>query len=65
MHTTKDSFISLKKNTIHIHIPVDDNVSQVIVNDYLKTLFGNKIVGIRGTGEDNTTVLKSLNYVKI
>lgn len=65
MHTEKDSLISLDKNTIHIHIPLDDNVSQVIVNDYLKTLFGNKMVGIRGTSGNNITVLKSLNYVEI
>ena len=65
MHTEKDSLILLDKNTIHIHIPIDDNVSQVMVNDYLKTLFGNKTVGIRRTSKDTISVLKSLNYVEI
>ena len=65
MHTEKDSFVSLDKNTIHIRVSIDDSASQEIVNDYLKTLFRNKIVGIRGTSENNNTVLKSLNYVEI
>lgn len=65
INNEKDSFFSLNKNVIHIYIPSDDNVSQVIVNDFLKVLFGSTLIGISGMNERNLAILNSINYVLI
>lgn len=65
VHPKLDSVFSLNKNRIHIYVPDDNYMLQNIISDYLNSVFGDKVIGLKGLNEDNSKLFESLNYFKI
>lgn len=65
VHPVIDSFFSLGKNTIHIHMPNSDKASQALTSQYLQSVFGDRMIGISGLNAANIESFNSINYVSI
>ena len=63
-HSELDSNFSLCKNAIHINVQNNQN-AEILINSFLKKVFGHIKFGVHVCNGNHSTVLKSLNYVLI
>ena len=64
MHMYLDNVFMIDKNSIHIHVP-NNNESQDLVNHYLKTIFNNSMIGVEHPVQPGDAALNSVEHVVI